>query len=144
MSKQIRKITDSALLKLFEEALAQGAVSLADASRIARAKLGLTQAAFAARAGVALKVIKQLEGGQGNPRLQSIERIAAAAGMRLGLVPHGATVRLGAIDRYVRRQTAARRAGLRAVRQGKTSLKRQHARNALRGSDFVIELPPLT
>ncbi len=144
MPKQIRKITDSKLLKLFEEALAQGAMSLADASRIARAKLGMTQAEFAAGAGVALKVIKQLEGGTGNPRLQSIERIAAAAGLRLGLVSRGATVSLGSIDQYVRRQASARRAGLRAVRQGKTSLKRLHARNALHGSDFVIELPPLT
>lgn len=144
MPKHMRKFTDQALLRRFDEALAKGAMSLSDACRIARARAGLTQAEFAARAGVALKVIKQLEGGQGNPRLESIERIAAAARLRLGWMPPGAIVRLGSINRYLRRQAAARRAGLRAVQQGETSLKRQHARNALRGSDFSVELPPLT
>jgi len=144
MPRRVRRIIDPALQRGLQDALNRGALLLPDACRFIRARDGLTQAALAARAGVALKVVKQLESGNGNPGLDSLERIGEVVGMRIRLIRLSATVRLGAAESHIRRHSAARRAELRSVLRGNSTLRKRHAHNALRGSDFTIEMPPLS
>ncbi len=54
--------------------------SLADKIRDARAQRGMTRSALAADSGVSLRFLAQLEGGQGNPSILVLRRIAAAMG----------------------------------------------------------------
>lgn len=144
MPRRVSRITDPGLQRGLQDAMNRGALLLPDACRFIRARDGLTQAKLASRAGVALKVVKQLESGKGNPGLESLERLAKVMGMRVRLVRPSAIVRLGAAESHIRRHSAVRRAELRTVRRGKATLRARHARNALRGSDFTIETPPLS
>jgi len=123
--------------------MAQGALSLADVCRVLRAAKGWTQEHLAKRAHVALKVVKQIEAGEGNPTLDSLLRVAKLAGLQVGFYRAQATVRIGSLEGYSARRAAARRSEIRALKRGQTSLKRLHERNALRGSDFTLELPDL-
>lgn len=143
MPKRVPQIDDPALVAILDEALQKGALELADACRYIRANQGLTQADFAARVGVATKVVKELESGRGNPTLKSLNRIAASVGLQVGVVRRQAIIRLGGVHEQVEREARARRAELRAVRKGTTTLKERHATNALRGSDFTIKSPKL-
>ena len=55
----------------------------------ARERAGLTQQELAERAGTSQSAVARLEAGQGNPGLDTIRRLVAAAGfdLRLSLVP---------------------------------------------------------
>lgn len=55
-----------------------------------RARTGLTQAEFASRAGTSRTRLSAYENGRTSPELQTVERMAAAAGVELALVPGGA------------------------------------------------------
>jgi transcriptional regulator with XRE-family HTH domain len=143
VARNALKLNDPALEAVLGEALAGGALSLSDSCRAIRASSGLTQAQFAARAGVALKVIKELEGGHGNPTLESLNRVAAAAGLHLRFMRPMAQISVGSAAGQVEKGSAERRAGMRALRRGKTTLKQRHATNALRADNFTIELTPL-
>src|SRR5258707_12006976 len=55
--------------------------NLADKIRDARAQRGMTRNALAADSGVSLRFLAQLEGGQGNPSILVLRRIAAAMGV---------------------------------------------------------------
>jgi transcriptional regulator with XRE-family HTH domain len=143
MPRRAARIDDPALAAILREALEKGALGLADACRYIRASEGLTQAQFATRIGVASKVVKALEAGDGNPTLESLNRIASSIGLQVGFVRPHAALRLCGVHELVERQARARRAGLRAVKQGRTTLKRRHRTNALHASDFTIELPKL-
>jgi XRE family aerobic/anaerobic benzoate catabolism transcriptional regulator len=54
--------------------------TLADKIRDARAQRGMTRSALAADSGVSLRFLAQLEGGQGNPSILVLRRIASAMG----------------------------------------------------------------
>jgi XRE family transcriptional regulator, aerobic/anaerobic benzoate catabolism transcriptional regulator len=54
--------------------------TLADKIRDARAQRGMTRNALAADSGVSLRFLAQLEGGQGNPSILVLRRIASAMG----------------------------------------------------------------
>lgn len=54
--------------------------TLADKVRDARAQRGMTRNALAADSGVSLRFLAQLEGGQGNPSILVLRRIASAMG----------------------------------------------------------------
>ena len=144
MSRSALRLEDPALVEVLRRALHTGALGLADACRYMRACEGLTQAQFAARVGVAAKVIKEIEGGRGNPTLQSLKRVASSMGLDVVFVRPQATVKLGESRRHAERQAKVRRAELRAVKQGRVSLEKRHRDNALRGHDFTIELPKLS
>jgi len=58
--------------------------TLADKIRAARAQRGMTRNALAADSGVSLRFLAQLEGGQGNPSILVLRRIAAAMGFPPG------------------------------------------------------------
>jgi transcriptional regulator with XRE-family HTH domain len=144
MARSALKLADPSLVEVLRHALHTGALGLADGCRYMRACEGLTQAQFAARVGVAAKVIKELEGGKGNPTLTSLRRVASSMGLDVVFVRPQATVVLGESRWHAGRQAQTRQAELRAVKQGKTTLKKRHSANALRGHDFTIELPKLS
>jgi XRE family aerobic/anaerobic benzoate catabolism transcriptional regulator len=54
--------------------------TLADKIRDARAQRGMTRSALATDSGVSLRFLAQLEGGQGNPSILVLRRIASAMG----------------------------------------------------------------
>lgn len=143
MPRKAPRIDDPELLKQLREALQRGALGWADSCRFMRASQGLTQAEFAARVGVAVKVIKELENDSGNPTLASLNRIAESFGLRVGFIHPTSLVSLGTAE-IVRQRSKERLASLRELKQGKTTLKKLHSKNALRGSDFTPGLPKLS
>ncbi|MGH9929822.1 MAG: helix-turn-helix domain-containing protein [Pyrinomonadaceae bacterium] len=140
MPRSAPHIEDPELANALNEALQRGALSLSDASRSIRAFDGETQAEFAARAGVATKVVKELESATGNPTLVSLNRIGALVGLQVGFVRPSASISIGTAGQVIGAESRARQAGLLGLRRGKESLKRMHARNALSGSDFKIKM----
>ena len=144
MPRSASKLEDPALVDVLRHALHTGALGLADACRYMRACDGLTQAQFAQRVGVSAKVIKEIEGGKGNPTLASLKRVASSMGLNVAFVRPQATVKLKGGSQRAARQAKLRHAELRAVTQGKLTLKQRHRANALRGRDFTTELPKLS
>jgi transcriptional regulator with XRE-family HTH domain len=64
-------------------------VALGRAIRYFRAERGISQEELAHRSALGRKTIYQLEGGQTNPRYDSLRRVAAALGVALGdLISH--------------------------------------------------------
>lgn len=59
--------------------------SLPDTVRQMRKSIGLTQTEYARLAGVAPRVLIDLERGVGNPTLKTLEKLAAPFGLRVGL-----------------------------------------------------------
>jgi y4mF family transcriptional regulator len=51
-----------------------------------RISLGITQEHLAELSGLGLRTIKAIEGGKGNPTLETVEKITDVLGMRLELV----------------------------------------------------------
>jgi DNA-binding XRE family transcriptional regulator len=75
-----------ARLSLYQ-ALEAGELDLAETVRRMRQVAGMTQAEFAERvAGVSRLTISQIERGEGNPTLETLNRIGAAFGLTLGFV----------------------------------------------------------
>lgn len=68
------------------EAVAHGRISLQEAVRQMRKVSRLTQAEFAAHCGVSTKVIKAIEGGHGNPTVQTLNRIGGFFGLEVAFV----------------------------------------------------------
>lgn len=76
-----------ARVTLYEDIDAGRATSLADTVRRMRQVTGMTQADFAEKvAGVSKLTIAQIERGEGNPTVETLERIGSAFGLRLGFV----------------------------------------------------------
>lgn len=68
------------------EAIARGEITLRDSVKEMRAISRLTQAGFAAHRGVGTKVIKEIEGGTGNPTVGTLNRIGAFFGLEVAFV----------------------------------------------------------
>lgn len=144
MSRKAPKIDDPHLIEQLLQELQRGSMSWADSCRFLRASLGMTQQEFAAKTGVAIKIVKELESEGGNPTLASLNRIAESFGMKVGFVkPSGRSVSIGT-DAIVRERRDERLASLRDLKRGKTTLKELHAKNSIRGSDFKLGLPKLS
>lgn len=60
--------------------------------RAARLRAGLSQAALAARAGTSQPTLSAYETGAKQPSVATLERLLAAAGMRLAVAPRAAPV----------------------------------------------------
>jgi transcriptional regulator with XRE-family HTH domain len=76
--------------RAFFDALDAGEIpSLPDTVRRMRKSIGLTQTEYAKLAGVAPRVLMDLERGAGNPTLNTLEKLAAPFGLRVGLVLKG-------------------------------------------------------
>ena len=145
MPRKAPKIDDSNLQKQLLGELLRGTMSWADSCKVLRASQGLTQQQFADRVGVAVNIIRELESGSGNPTLASLSRIAECFDMKVGFVKpaSGRTVSLGT-ESIVRQRQDERLALLRDLKHGKTTHKKVHSKNALRGTDFKIGLAKLT
>ena len=74
------------------DSIAAGEVTLQHAVKEMRAIARMTQQEFAAHRGVSLKVIKEIEGGKGNPTVQSLNRIGQFFGLEVAFV-RSATLR---------------------------------------------------
>ncbi|MBK6580969.1 MAG: helix-turn-helix transcriptional regulator [Sandaracinaceae bacterium] len=76
----------AARVALFED-LDAGRLDLAETVRRMRQVTGMTQGEFAEKvAGVSRLTIAQIERGEGNPTVETLERVGSAFGLRLGFV----------------------------------------------------------
>lgn len=76
----------AARVTLYED-IEAGRLGLAETVRRLRQVTGLTQAEFAEKvAGVSKLTIAQIERGEGNPTVETLERVGSAFGLRLGFV----------------------------------------------------------
>lgn len=142
MAKKAAKVRDANLADSLRAALAEGAFAPADASRVIRALKGLSQDAFAARLGINAKVIKALESGRGNPRYDSLAKIADAVGLRVAFVKAPA-VELLDPDARAADERRRRLADSEALQAGKLSARALHERYALKVDEVAFELPRL-
>lgn len=68
-------------------ALRDGELSLADAVKRMRRLSKLTQPEFAAHRGISVKALRQIESGQGNPTVETLNKIGSIFGVEVGFVP---------------------------------------------------------
>jgi DNA-binding XRE family transcriptional regulator len=88
-ARNIRKLTDEDKRNVREtiaDRLAAGEVTMGEAVRLMRLAVGMTQANYAKMVGVDIRVLIDVEKGQGNPRLDSLEKIAKSYGLAVSLV----------------------------------------------------------
>ena len=76
---------------------------LAERIRDARAQRGMTRAQLAKDSGVSLRFLAQLEGGEGNPSVLVLRRIAAAMGFPPDALLAGDTTRTQALEQLLAR-----------------------------------------
>lgn len=82
--------------RAFFDALDAGEMgSLPETVRRMRKSIGLTQAEYAKLAGVAPRVLMDLERGVGNPTLNTLEKLAAPFGLKVGLTRRKGTAEKG-------------------------------------------------
>ena len=87
--RNIRKLSDEDKRNVREtiaDRLAAGEVTLGEAVRLMRLAVGMTQANYAKMVGVDIRVLIAVEKGHGNPRLDSLEKIARPYGLAVSLV----------------------------------------------------------
>jgi len=143
MARRPKRIHSPDLATALRLALDQGAFAPPEACRVIRALEGWSQENLAERLGVNVKVIKSIESGNGNPRYDSLARIAAAANLRVAFVSESQSVELmdpreRAVEERQRRQADAQ-----ALASGLVSERELHERNALRIDELSFKLPSL-
>jgi len=90
----IRKLSEEDRRKVREniaDQLAAGEVSLGDAVRLMRLAVGMTQAQYAQLVGVDIRVLAAVEKGRGNPRLDTLEKLASPYGLRVSFTRRART-----------------------------------------------------
>ena len=70
---------------LYEDIRA-GRLSLAEATRRMRKIVGMTQPEYARLIGIAPRVLMDIERGHGNPRLNTLEKLAKPFGLTVGFI----------------------------------------------------------
>ena len=87
--RNIRKLSDEDKRNVREtiaDRLAAGELTLGEAVKLMRLAVGMTQAHYAKMVGVDIRVLIAVEKGQGNPRLDSLEKIARPYGLAVSLI----------------------------------------------------------
>lgn len=84
--KHIDQDAERAIRELFFENIAAGKLSLADAVKTMRRISRLTQVEFAKHRKISLCALKQIEAGQGNPQIETLEKIGSIFGVEIGFV----------------------------------------------------------
>lgn len=72
------------LREAFFEDIATGRLSLAEAVRRMRNIAGMTQTQYAGLIGIAPRVLMDIERGRGNPRLDTLQKLAKPFGLGVG------------------------------------------------------------
>jgi transcriptional regulator with XRE-family HTH domain len=70
----------------FYAALDEGSMSLRDAVKRMRKMAGMTQQQFADNRGVSVRVIMEIEGGRGNPTVETLNKIGEIFGVEVAFV----------------------------------------------------------
>ena len=89
MDKRRKRIDDDverALRDAFDKNIAGNKLSIPGALKAMRRMSLLTQAEFAKHRGVSLVTLKLLESGKGNPKVETINKVAEIFGLQLGFV----------------------------------------------------------
>ena len=89
MDKRRKRIDDHverALRDDFHKDIAENRLSIHGAVKAMRRISRLTQAEFAKHRGISLPTLKLLESGKGNPKVETINKVAEIFGLRLGFV----------------------------------------------------------
>ena len=87
--RNIRKLSDEDKRNVREtiaDRLAAGELTLGEAVKLMRLAVGMTQAQYAKMVGVDIRVLIAVEKNQGNPRLDSLEKIARPYGLAVSLI----------------------------------------------------------
>jgi DNA-binding XRE family transcriptional regulator len=136
-------IRDPEVAKALQGALDRGSFAPSQACRVVRALRGHSQVDFAAHLDVSVKVIKALESGRGNLRFDSLEKIAAAAGLCVAFVKPSMAVHLMNPAKRLEEERRRRIADAQALAAGEVSEGVLHRRNALRVDEVDFELPEI-
>lgn len=124
-------------------ALRDGSLSIPDACRAIRSIHGLSQAELAELSGLSVKVVKSLESGKGNPRLSSLEALAAVAGLKVAFVQPALSIGLFKPSERVADESRRREADYAVVAAGEQSERERDASNALRIGAVHVDWPEL-
>lgn len=140
MAKNALRIQDRDLAEGLRSALERGAFGPAEASRVIRALEGLSQQGLADRLGLSLKVVRAIESGRANPGYASLEKLAAAADLRVAFVGRSRHAELMDAGDRLDEERRRRHADAAALASGRHSVRSLHERNALRVDDVAFEL----
>lgn len=86
---RVRKMSDEEKRETrlsISDRLAAGELSLGEAARLMRLSVGKTQVQYAKILGIDLRVLANIEKGVGNPRLDTLEKIAKPFGLIVSFV----------------------------------------------------------
>lgn len=84
--KHIDPDVERELRQRFYQDIRAGRLSLAEAVKTMRRISRLTQAEFARHRNIGLAVLKQIEAGKGNPRIETLNKIGEIFGLEAGLI----------------------------------------------------------
>lgn len=84
--KHINQDAERELRAQFFADIESGNISLADAVRRMRRLSRLTQPEFAKHRKISVGALKQIEAGEGNPKLETLNKIAEIFGLEVGFV----------------------------------------------------------
>jgi transcriptional regulator with XRE-family HTH domain len=144
MARKANQIRSNDQARALEQALRVGAFGPADACKVVRSLRGHSQKQFAQQIGLSVKIIKSLESGRGNVGFQWIEKVAAAAGMRIAFIAGSSSVELFDPRERMKQERLRRIADSDAVSSGKFSEAQLHKRNAMSLGDVEYALPELS
>jgi ribosome-binding protein aMBF1 (putative translation factor) len=85
----VRKLSDEDKRKVREtiaDQLAAGELSLGEGVRLMRLAIGMTQVQYAKMVRLDLRVLADVEKGEGNPRLDTLEKLAKPYGLKVSFV----------------------------------------------------------
>ena len=141
MARQRLKVKSPGVKEALEIALKSGAMPVEDACRAIRLIKGLSQEAFARSVGVSLKVVKEIEAGDANPKLSSLRRLAEAANLRVVFAAPNGSVRIGDMRNRASEEQSSRERDFEAVASGLRSEMEVSAANSLGMAGFSYSLP---
>ncbi len=90
MDKRLKNRTHEDDIALRDElymAIKENSISIPEAVKLMQKASRLTQPEFAAHRGVSTATLRQIIAGEGNPTIETINKIASVFGLEVGLVP---------------------------------------------------------
>lgn len=84
--KRIDPLRENDLLEAFYEQLLKGELTLSEAVKGMRRASRLTQPEFASHRDISLAALRQIESGEGNPTVATLNKVGAIFGLEVGFV----------------------------------------------------------